>query len=114
MIKSVCLFGCGLVSLVLSGQVKKQFSVEEKEECDQVILLIKAKTGNCFIRPSQNAEILNVYSNQDIENYAHSLTNIVKNKVCLVSLALKQDAQRGVGEKRFPTRVMGNDVKLSS
>jgi hypothetical protein len=113
MVKALCVVGCGLISLVLSGQVKKQFSVEEKEECDRVVLSIKAKTGNCFIRPSHNAEILNVYSNQDIENYAHSLSNIVKNKVCMVNLALKQDAQRGVGEKISYT-MMGSDVNSAA
>ena len=109
MVKTICLFGCGLASLVLSGQVKKQFSVEEKEECESVVLSVKAKTGNCFIRPSQNTEILNVYSNQNMEDYAHALTNIVKNKVCLVNLALKQDAQRGIGEK-ISYQMMGSDV----
>lgn len=113
MVKTICVVGCGLISLVLSGQVKKQFSVEEKEECDRIVLGIKAKTGNCFIRPSHNSEILNVYSNQDIENYAHSLTNIVKNKVCMVNLALKQDANRGVGEK-ISYQVMGSDVNSTT
>jgi hypothetical protein len=109
MVKTICLFGCGLATLVLSGQVKKQFSVEEKEDCDRVVLSIKAKTGNCFIRPSQNTEILNVYSNQDMGEYAHALSNIVRNRVCLVNLALKQDAQRGIGEK-ISYQMMGSDV----
>jgi hypothetical protein len=109
MVKSICLVGCGLLSVALLGQVKKQFSVEEKEKCDRVDLCIKAKTGNCFIKPSQNAEILNVYSNQDLEGYAHTLTNIVKNKICQVNLALKQELNKGVGEK-ISYQVMGNDV----
>ena len=113
MVKTFCLFATGMVSLALSGQVKKQFSVEQKEECDRIALSIKAKTGNCFIRPSQNAEILNVYSNQDIENYAHSVSNFVKNRVCLVNLALKQDAHRGVGEK-ISYQMMGSDVNSAA
>ncbi len=113
MVKTVCIFCCGFCSVVLFGQVKKQFSVEKKENCDRVELCIKAKTGNCFIRPSQNAEILNVYSNQDMENYAHSLTSEVKNKICLVNLALKQDASRGVGEK-ISYQVMGSEVNSIS
>lgn len=108
MVKSVCLFCFGMVSLAVFGQVKKQFSVEEKEKCDRVELCIKAKTGNCFIRPSQNAEILNVYSNQEIEQYAHSLTNEVKNKICKLNLALKQEPKRGMGEK-ISYSVMGSE-----
>jgi len=108
MLKLFCVIGCGLTSAVLLGQVKKQFSIEEKEKCDKVELCIKAKTGNCYIRPSQNAEILNVYSNQDLANYAHTVTNVVKNKICMVNLALKQEANRGVGEK-ISYQVMGSE-----
>ena len=109
MLKTVYFLGFSLISMVLTGQVKKQFTLEEKEDCNKVALSIKAKTGNCFIRPSQNTEILNVYSNQEMENYAHSLTNIVKNKVCLINLILKQEAQRGLGEK-ISYQMMGSDV----
>jgi hypothetical protein len=108
MVKSVFLICCEMVSLAVLGQVKKQFSVEEKEKCDRIELSIKAKTGNCFIRPSQNAEILNVYSNQELEQYAHSLTNEVKNKICKLNLALKQEPKRGMGEK-ISYSVMGNE-----
>lgn len=112
MVKMVCILCCGMVSLAVVGQVKKQFSVEEKEKCDRIELCIKAKTGNCFIRPSQNAEILNVYSNQEIENYAHSLTNEVKNKICKLNLALKQEPKRGMGEK-ISYSMMGNEMTPS-
>jgi hypothetical protein len=109
MVKTVSLLACGLCSVVLFGQVKKQFSIEEKEKCEKVSLSIKAKTGNCFIRPSQNAELLNVYSNQNIQDYAHSLTNQVTNKICQISLALKQETGKGVSEK-ISYQVMGNEV----
>ena len=98
-----------MLSVVLYGQVKKQFSVDEREKCDRVELNIKSKTGNCFIRPSQHAEILNVYSNQEPENYTHTLTNIVRDKICKVSLAFKQHAGQGVGEK-ISYQVIGDDV----
>ena len=112
MVKSISVFYSGILSLAAFGQVKKQFSVEEKEKCDRIELCIKAKTGNCFIRPSENAEILNVYSNQDIEQYAHSLTNEVKNKICKLTLALKQESKHGMGEK-ISYSVIGNEVSTS-
>jgi hypothetical protein len=112
MVKTIGVAFCGMFTVALFGQVKKQFSVEEKDKCDRVELSIKAKTGNCFIRPSQNAEILNVYSNQELENYAHSLSNEVKNKICMLSLALKQEPKRGMGEK-ISYSMMGNDMTPS-
>lgn len=88
-----------LAAVEVAGQVKKQFSVEKMEDCEKVELHLKAKTGNCFIRPSQHTDLLNVYSNQDLEEYAHSFSNEVKGSTCLVKLNLQQDGRKGVGKK---------------
>jgi hypothetical protein len=99
MLRSIFIIGVSLVAWEAAGQVKKQFSVENTASCERVELHLKAKTGNCFIRPSQNADLLNVYSNQDLEQYAHSFSNEVKEKTCLVKLNLQQEGQKGVGTK---------------
>ncbi len=98
----------GLVGFGGFAQVKKQFTVDKNKQCDKVELCLKAKTGNCFIRPSQNNELLNVYSNQDLEQYAHSFSNEVKGKTCMVKLSLEQEGERGVGRK-ISYKVFGTD-----
>ncbi len=100
------------LALGVSAQVKKQFSVEKIQECDRVILKLSAKTGNCFIRPSQNEDILNVYSNQDAEEYGHSFSNEVVGKTCSVKLSLEQDNVPGVGH-RISYRVFGAEERPS-
>ncbi|MBA4144372.1 MAG: hypothetical protein DI538_17980 [Azospira oryzae] len=97
------------LAITALGQLKKQFSIENSESCDQIELSLKAKTGNCFIRPSQNQDILNIYSNQDLEEYAHSFSNEVKGKVCMIKLDLQQDNQSGVGHK-ISYKVLGADA----
>ncbi len=87
------------LALGVSGQIKKQFSVENLEDCSSIELNLKAKTGNCFIRPSQNSDILNVYSNQEVEEYNHSFSNELKDQTCQVRLSLEQEGQKGVGTK---------------
>jgi hypothetical protein len=94
------------LTLPAHAQVKKQFSVERVQECEKVSLTLRAKTGNCFIRPSQNEDILNVYSNQDVEEYQHSFSNEVIGKTCSVKLSLEQDNAPGVGHK-ISYRVFG-------
>jgi hypothetical protein len=94
----------------VSAQVKKQFSVEKIQECDKVVLKLRAKTGNCFIRPSQNEDILNVYSNQDVEEYGHSFSNEVIGKICSVKLSLEQENMPGVGHN-ISYRVFGADER---
>lgn len=81
------------------AQMKKQFTVEKTQPCNQVDLKLKAKTGNCFIRPSQNEDILTVYSNQNPEEYTHSFSNQVTDQTCAINLALEQESQRGVSQK---------------
>jgi hypothetical protein len=92
------------------GQIKKQFSVEKVDECTKVELKLKSKTGNCFIRPSQSSDFLNIYSNQDLEQYSHSFSNEVNGKICSLKLALDQESQRGVGQK-ISYQVFGRDEK---
>ena len=109
--KTVLLIFVGeLTDLESFGQVKKQFTVEKNELCNKVELCLKAKTGNCFIRPSQSNELLNIYSNQDLEEYSHSFSNEVKGKTCMVKLSLEQESQRGVGRK-ISYHVFGSDEK---
>ena len=106
---SLGLIGSSL-ALGVSGQIKKQFSVENLEDCRSIELNLKAKTGNCFIRPSQNSDILNVYSNQDVEEYNHSFSNELKNQTCQVRLSLEQETQKGVGTK-ISYQVFGADTQ---
>ncbi len=106
---SLGLIGSSL-ALGVSGQIKKQFSVENLEDCSSIELNLKAKTGNCFIRPSQNSDILNVYSNQEVEEYNHSFSNELKDQTCQVRLSLEQEGQKGVGTK-ISYQVFGADTQ---
>lgn len=94
------------------GQIKKQFTVESPEECESVELRLRAKIGNCFIRPSQNEDILNIYSNQDIEEYGHSFQKEMKDGVVTVRLALEQEGQKGVGQM-ISNQVFGSNESVT-
>jgi hypothetical protein len=107
----VSFLGCGL-ALSASAQIKKQFTVETPEECQAVDLHLKAKTGNCFVRPSQNGDILNIYSNQDIDEYGHSFKKEVRDGTCYVRLALEQEGEKGVGQM-ISSQVFGGEEKVT-
>src|SRR5260221_12802083 len=109
--KAITLIFVGKLAGVDSlAQVKKQFTVGKNELCNKVELCLKAKTGNCIIRPSQNNELLNIYSNQNLEEYSHTFSNEVKGKTCIVNLALDQESERGVGRK-ITYHVFGSNEK---
>ena len=112
--RKIWLTGCGIaiVSLAL-GQIKKQFTVEDSPSCESIRLVIKANSGNCYIKPSQNSDILNVFSNQTEESYAHNFRKEVKGKTCEVVLNLEEVHSEGLSQT-ISTRFFGASEKESS
>jgi hypothetical protein len=113
MVRTFSLAFVGLMSAgAVVGQMKKQIVVDNQENCETVDLVLKAKTGNCFIRPGQNSELLSIYSNQDLAEYSHIFSNEVKGSVCYIRLALEQEGQRGVS-KKISYQVFGGEEHQS-
>jgi hypothetical protein len=110
--KSLWLTVCGiaLVTGVAVGQIKKQFTVENTQACDNIKLHLRANSGNCFIKPSQNAEILNVFSNQDESSYSHNYRKELRGKTCEVYLNLEEVHAEGIGQT-ISTKMFGNTEK---
>ena len=88
------------------GQLKKQFTVEDVSSCENIRLLLKANSGNCFIKPSQNTEILNVFSNQTENSYGHNFRKVVKGNTCEVLLNLEENQSEGISQT-ISTRFFG-------
>jgi hypothetical protein len=92
------------------GQIKKQFTVEDTQSCENIKLCLKANSGNCFIKPSQNPEILNVFSNQAENSYSHNFRKEIKGKTCEVLLNLEETQSEGLGQT-ISTRFFGASEK---
>jgi hypothetical protein len=95
------------------GQIKKQFTVENNQACEDIRLHLKANSGNCYIKPSQNQEILNVFSNQDETAYAHNYSKETKGKTCEVHLNLEEINSEGIGQT-ISTRMFGSSEGTNS
>jgi hypothetical protein len=89
------------------GQIKKQFTVENTQACENIKLHLKANSGNCYIKPSQNTEILNVFSNQDESAFSHTYRKETKGKTCEVFLNLEEANSEGIGQT-ISTRMFGD------
>ncbi|NJM24291.1 MAG: hypothetical protein HC859_00885 [Bacteroidia bacterium] len=98
---------------VAAGQIKRQFTVENAPSCEIVKLRLKSNSGNCYIKPSQNSEILNVYSNQDADAYSHNFTKEVVGKTCEVNLSLEENRANGLGQT-ISTRFFGTSEPSSN
>lgn len=112
--RKIWLTGCSFVLVSLAfGQIKKQFSVEDTPACENIHLSVKANSGNCYIKPSQSQDILNVFSNQTEEAYAHNFRKEVKGKTCEVVLNLEEVQANGVSQT-ISTRFFGPSDKRVS
>lgn len=112
--RKIWLTGCGIAIVGLAfGQIKKQFTVEDSPACENIRLCVKANSGNCFIKPSQNPEILNVFSNQTEASYAHNFRKEVKGKTCEVLLNLEEVQAEGLSQT-ISTRFFGPSEKPAS
>lgn len=98
---------------VAAGQIKRQFTVENTAACEDIRLQLRATNGNCFIRPSQNDEILNVFSNQDESSYSHNFRKEIKGKTCEVYLNFEDVYSEGIGQT-ISTRMFGKAEAGSS
>lgn len=92
------------------GQIKKQFTVENTSSCDNIRLQLRANSGNCYIKPSQSPEILNVFSNQDESSYSHNYRKELRGRTCEVFLNLEETDSEGIGQT-ISTRVFGASEK---
>jgi len=92
------------------AQIKKQFTVENSPSCENIRLQLKANSGNCFIKPSQNPEILNVFTNQDESTFSHNYKKELKGKTCEVYLNLEDMNSEGIGQT-ISSRMFGPSDK---
>lgn len=87
-----------LLAGVAEGQIRKQFAVENTTACESIKLQVKANSGNCFIKPSQNTDILNVFSNQSEQAFSHNFVKTINGKICEVFLSLEEQHNDGLGQ----------------
>lgn len=109
-IKFSLTFAGVLVGFVGYSQIKKQFNIENTPSCDNIRLMVKANSGNCFIKPSQNSDILNVFSNQDPASCSHNFVKEVKGKTCDLKLSLEEAKSDGLSQT-ISTRFFGASEK---
>jgi hypothetical protein len=112
--RKISLTSVGLALAVTAfGQIKKQFTVEDAPSCESIKLCLKANSGNCYIKPSQEADILNVFSNQTETSYSHNFRKEIKGKTVDVLLNLEENHAEGIGQT-ISTRFFSSSEKTSS
>ena len=102
-----------MVAALASGQIKKQFVIENPDNCENVKLVLKANSGNCFIKPSHSNDLLTVYSNQDIDAYSQKFYKEIIDNTCYIKLGLEEVRSDGFSQT-ISTRVFGSSSNESN
>ena len=95
------------------GQMKKQFTVENSQACENINLNLKVNSGDCFIKAGHNSEILNVFSNQDQSSYAHQYRKEIVKNTCQVYLNFENTNAQGIGQT-ISTRMFGDEKPVNN
>ncbi|MTI22140.1 hypothetical protein E1176_14005 [Fulvivirga sp. RKSG066] len=97
--RRILILGAGIISTTLSfSQIKKQFSVDNDRKVEKVDLKFKVNSGQCFIKPGETSDLLNVYSNQDFDSYSHSFEKETNRETCKINLALEDNKSQGLSQ----------------
>jgi pterin-4a-carbinolamine dehydratase len=79
-------------------QIKKQFYVEDQKSFQRTEFSLYVYAGNCSIKPNHHPDILNIYSNQDVDSYSHSFNKDIRNKTCYLNLQLEDNKSEGLSQ----------------
>jgi hypothetical protein len=104
--------GVAIVSMAW-GQMKRQFTVENSQTCEKISLHLKANSGDCFIKAGHDAEILNVFGNQDPASYSHNYRKEIINNICEVYLNFEDSQSQGIGQT-ISTRMFGDSKPVNN
>jgi hypothetical protein len=94
------------------GQIKKQFTVEDNAACETIRLKLKANSGNCFIKPSEGSDILNMFSNQEPESYSHQFIKEIRGKTCTIAVAVEENNSTGFSQT-ISSKVFGSEKPVN-
>ncbi len=112
--KSLWLTVCGIAFAgVALGQMKRQFSIENSQACQNVNLYLRANSGDCYVKAGHNSEILNVFSNQDQSSYSHQFRKEIVNHSCQIYLNF-ENVQTGSIGQTISTRMFGEEKAVDN
>jgi hypothetical protein len=89
-----------------NSQIKKQFYVEDQKSFQRTEFSLYVYAGTCAIKPNHHPDILNIYSNQDVDSYSHSFSKDIRNKTCYLKLRLEDNKSEGLSQT-ISSRVFG-------
>ncbi|MGK7392561.1 MAG: hypothetical protein ACNS60_19555 [Candidatus Cyclobacteriaceae bacterium M2_1C_046] len=92
------------------SQVTKQFSVEDRQGIKKINFDFKVNGGYCVLQANTQDELINIYTNENLENYSHQYSKNVVNKICNVTLSLTDVTGESLSQK-ISNSMFGNEGK---
>ena len=88
--RHVVLTGVALLcGVVVYGQTRKHFAVDNTRDFKKVVLNYSIASGTCYLSPAQKPDAFSVYSDRDIDNYNHFFDKSITDKECHIDVKIE-------------------------
>ena len=99
----------GFAGLSSYGQIKKHYTVENKDSFDKVNLTLSGGSGTCYIRPTPNNNPVNIYGTSDSEAYKPQCESILEQRVQKVNVNFVEGKMEQSVSKKVSFNVFNNE-----
>lgn len=91
------------------AQLTKQFSVSDRSEIKLTDFSLKVNGGYYLLKSgAASNELINIYTNENLDTYAHKYVKEINGQICDVSLALKESGEASLSQK-ISYKMFGNE-----
>lgn len=101
----------GFAGLSSYGQIKKHFTVENDNSFDKIDLTLSGGSGTCYIRPTPNSNLVNVYGTADSEAQGPRCESVLDQRTQKVNVNFIDGHLDESATKKVSFRVFGNGAE---
>jgi hypothetical protein len=87
-----------LCGMVVFGQTRKHFSVDNTRDFKKIVLNYSITSGTCYLSPAQKPDAFSVYSNRDIDEYNHYFDKNIEDKICYVDVKIEDKSKENFSQ----------------
>jgi len=101
----------GLAGLSSYGQIKKHFTVENANSFDKINLTLSGGSGTCYIRPTPNNNLVNVYGTVESDTPGPRCESVLDRRIQMVNVNFIDGKLEESSNRKVAFRVFGNDTQ---
>ena len=99
----------GFMGLSSYGQIKKHYTVENSNTFDKVVITLSGGSGTCYVRPTPNANPVNIYGKSLSNTQNPSCKSVLDNRIQWVNVNFLDNRSDQASAKKVSFNVFGKE-----